>query len=876
MRRMNKFMKLSYLALAATMLFSCGGGNGGNTELVDQNIKVTAFNKFVLENVKVDLYDGKNLVATGTTDSKGEVTIEVPGYDEYSIVLSDLQAGFYVEGTYNTNSTGEDIVVDCKTTISSEVVPYGTKYELGSVIYDFSFKNTDGDTITASEVLKDKKAILVNMFYEECYYCNEEFPLLESAYQNYKDEIEFFALDPYDTLKSIKSYREQKGLTFHMGEDTPGFTSKLNVQGFPTTFMIDRYGTICNITTTGAFQSMLDLNLFIGDVLDDEYVPEVLAAANVDTPEDEGNGPVVPNVTMPESSVIEDAINGEGYTFAYYPETDEEDAKYSWPWVVSEDGESIKPSNYTIDNSYAIIYSDFNIKKDQAVAFDFKTSTEAFSDVVYVIVDGEKMGEISGESDEWQTCYPFVGLKSGKHQLALVYVKDQSSSVGDDAVYIKNMRIVSADTITTPTYIIRDCYKGSSPTGAHLFITPVYNEEDGFYHVDTVDGPLILADLLNSTIWNEYALLDIASNGLLTDINGVDYTDIIIDYAGLAVNGGWNLVPVTRELQVALDAIGQYNPRGQLGEKEWLLMCNYFSAYGTNGEEFPNPIKGLATFCAYDAQMGSNTITFESTIVPRGKFLRFVPETTGVYKIQSQYVYTGNSELDATLNHSAVCWIFDRDENMLAESTKEARTFYTEEDHDNFILYFEFEAGKEYFICPAFDDLYRYTDLTFTLEYVGLSHDSFTACAPGYFTTDDVDVNGMPSGNIIALGIDIVLGDDEYYHAVNSDGTLGSIIYCDFSHPTSIFTKSIEELIEGDAFNFALDDEGKNTVGVDNTEAISKYLSKMITAEGDTKGCVPVDAELANILQRLMDKYTYKDVENSWLKLCYYYKHYGA
>ena len=33
--------------------------------------------------------------------------------------------------------------------------------------------------------------------------------------------------------------------------------------------------------------------------------------------------------------------------------------------------------------------------------------------------------------------------------------------------------------------------------------------------------------------------------------------------------------------------------------------------------------------------------------------------------------------------------------------------------------------------------------------------------------------------------------------------------------------------------------------------------------------------ELAEILQKLMDKYTFEDVDNSWLKICYYYDHLG-
>ena len=44
---------------------------------------------------------------------------------------------------------------------------------------------------------------------------------------------------------------------------------------------------------------------------------------------------------------------------------------------------------------------------------------------------------------------------------------------------------------------------------------------------------------------------------------------------------------------------------------------------------------------------------------------------------------------------------------------------------------------------------------------------------------------------------------------------------------------------------------------------------------GPNKG-EKVPLELAEMLQALMDKYSFKGVENSWTKLCYYYKHIGA
>ena len=50
----------------------------------------------------------------------------------------------------------------------------------------------------------------------------------------------------------------------------------------------------------------------------------------------------------------------------------------------------------------------------------------------------------------------------------------------------------------------------------------------------------------------------------------------------------------------------------------------------------------------------------------------------------------------------------------------------------------------------------------------------------------------------------------------------------------------------------------------------------MITGDApELEGCVAVDKELGEILQKLMDKYSLSGVENSWTKLCYYYKSLG-
>ena len=53
------------------------------------------------------------------------------------------------------------------------------------------------------------------------------------------------------------------------------------------------------------------------------------------------------------------------------------------------------------------------------------------------------------------------------------------------------------------------------------------------------------------------------------------------------------------------------------------------------------------------------------------------------------------------------------------------------------------------------------------------------------------------------------------------------------------------------------------------------YLDDVITSGVELKGCVPVTERLAELLQLLLDKYTFENVDNSWTKICYYYQTLG-
>ena len=68
----------------------------------------------------------------------------------------------------------------------------------------------------------------------------------------------------------------------------------------------------------------------------------------------------------------------------------------------------------------------------------------------------------------------------------------------------------------------------------------------------------------------------------------------------------------------------------------------------------------------------------------------------------------------------------------------------------------------------------------------------------------------------------------------------------------------------------------KKIVDLEDKLVKQQNLNKSLTDENsELYGCVKVDEEFAKVLSQLMDKYTFEDVEYSWVKLCYYYKYLG-
>ncbi len=896
-----------------------GDGDGGNTngETTTYTVSVKSVGGMNMSEIDVYVYTDDSLgdlKEFGKTDANGIATFNLPASDKYAIALSGLPKGYEVAKSYSFKDGTAIISVESKLITGDDLGAVSTPLKVGDVMYDFTVTNYDGEKLTLSEILKEKKMVMLNFWYTTCSWCMTEFPIMGNVYDQYKDDIEIIALNPLEDAATVKSFQDGSLLPFKLAACPASWANSFGVTGYPTSVFIDQYGVIClvesgAITTNRPFVCAFDH--FTADDYEQklcEGVADLLTA-------------IKPNVTMESSEAIGEAINKGEIEVTYSPVTGN-GAETTWPFIIGEkNGEKcIYASNKEVEDSYAIIYAEVSLKAGQAIGFDYLASTESGSDILHVIVNDQDIFRISGVNavEKWESCYPWVASEDGVYKLALCYLKDSDTNEGDDTVYIKDLRVVDSGKIDTETYIPMEA--ATSEDGfEYKYVDIVYNEADGYYHVGQKNGPLLLANLLGVSQFNEEnaVYLMYSESGELM-VNGKNVFKDFEQYSSYASNSAISgYCPVTKDLAEYLKQIDKEQGFDDKDNNEWLKLCKYYAAYGTS-KQLADPIQGLAMFSAYKATFGKNVATnffyYDRPIMPRGTFAEFIPSQSGVYRI------TSRSEKVQGLN----AWIFNENREELLVYEPDERMY----EGDEVSMVYYMEAGKKYYINIAFWDVYEVGTIYYDIEYIGSTFDLFRLASPGYFTYDS-NATGDAMYHTIAGGIDVVLGEDGiYYHAIkdaNGNVRKGSKLYADFTGITGIFsqpiygTNGVKGMIEMNGFDFSKTENDLFVIGIKNTQGsdeatikylkeywgadyefyfeeykvndvlagryhgegkdltneIKKYISQIDTSNTERQGCVVVTKELAEILQQLMDKYTFKGVDHSWTKVCYYYDHLG-
>ena len=944
-RMLSLILALAMVLSLSAMMVGCGedekqdptsgstattgpSGDNGSEKKTNYTVTVKSRGGLALKGVDVYAYSDDAMTEVAgfaATDENGLATLSLPADGTYKIGLESLPKGYSKEDSYSFKGKAAEIILTSAPVADAELS--GASLGLGDVMYDFTVTTSDGETVTLSEVLKEKKMVLLNFWYTTCTYCVAEFPFMEQAYQQFKDDVEVIALNPMDDPSQIAPFKAQHGLSFPMATCPAAWSQTFGLQGYPTSFVIDRYGVI-SLMEVGGITSLRPFTSMFEHFSAEEYTQKLY----------EGVGSLVsnvkPDVTMDTSENISAILNQGEFEVTYHPENEGEDAEYAWPFVRAEkNGETcLKTSNTEIGASYAILYADVYLEAGQAVGFDYIVSSELGNDVLHIIVNDEAIYSISGndENAQWKACYPCVADVAGTYEVALCYIKDDDGDVGEDSVYIKNMRVIDATEVDSDTYLPRKAAVANED-GTFTYVDIFLNETDGYYHVGSVNGPLLLADLMGYTQFSEeQTLWDMTYDGGVV-IDGVDYYEKLEQYYSYASNSALNGVcTVNAELAQLLKDVAAV-VGFEDDENEWLKLCRYYQAYGKDVEQLEDPIAGLSEFSAFTATEGKNVETnmfyYNRPIIPRGMYAKFVPTKSGVYRITSR----NESQ------HGVEGWIFGEGRQELLVYEHDERMYG---DDKNVSMLYYMEAGTPYFIDIAFWDVYEYGYIYYDIEYEGADMEVFRLASPGYFTYDS-DAEGNDMYHVIAGGIDVILGDDGYYYEdlgkdANGKQIYGSMLYCDFAGITPLFSSPvtsvdtvdsngkpivIKGMIELGGFDFSkteydnyiksfLDKHdgdveatdaylqamwgadyevnaaeymiedvfaGKyHGKGEDMTEAISAYISKMYKGSAEERvGCVPVDETLAGILQQLMDKYTFEGVDYSWKKMCYYYDYLG-
>ena len=711
-----------------------GGESGGKGTYT---VRVHTAGGMALSEIDVYIYSGEDLENYGKTDANGKVSFELPVKSDYTVKLSGVPKGYDVKDSYTFTGNTADITL--VSFLIDDADLSGATLGLGDVMYDFTVTNADGKEVTLSEMLKEKDMVLINFWYTTCSWGITEFPFMEEAYQMYKDDVGIIALDPLDNAALIKPFQTDMKLTFDMASCPAAWSATFGVVGYPTSVVIDRYGVIC-LVESGALTSLRPFTSIFEHFTGDNYQQKLFASA----------GEMVTNIkpthTMDTSENVAAILNQAGANVTYRPETEGEDAEYSWPFIAGKYNgvDCMMASNQQIDSSYAIMYADVELKAGQAIGFEYLVSSEKSADILYVIVEDEPIYQISGVSEEpqWQTCYPWVALEDGTYEVALCYIKDDSTNEGDDTVYIKNVHVLDADQIDTNTFIPR--FAATSSDGfAFEYVDIVYNETDGYYHVGTEDGPLLLADLMNYTQFNEEETVwDLCYDGPATK-----YYEDIVSYFNLASNSSLSGVcTVTKELADLLKKVAEVAGFDAADENEWLKICKYYQVYGAGDAQLVDPIQGLATFSAFTATEGKNVETnnfyYDRIIMPRGMLAEFVPSRSGVYRI------TARSETQ----QGTEGWIFDKDHNEIYVYEMDERMY---NDELNVSMVFYMEAGEPYYIDIAFWDPYEVGYIYYDIEYMAPTYELFRLASPGYFTYD-TNATGDAMYHLIAGGIDVI------------------------------------------------------------------------------------------------------------------------
>lgn len=274
----NLFRRLTALCLAALLLTAMVAGCGKDKKGSDSTPKTTATTGCTVtiiteagikvSGVGVNVYadkEQKNMIDFARTDATGKVTFKTAIPIGSYIFLSEVPAGYAADAYYTIKAKDTTITLTAST--SDEPI----SLSLGSLMFDFSVIDQNGTEHTLSKLLKSKKAVAINLWFTTCEPCKMEFPFMQQAYNEYSDDMALVAISPMDNADAIAAFAADNGLTIPMATCDAKWNNWMvaNAYGYPTTIIVDRFGTVAFIHSGSIDSSKTFKNMFAYFTADD-------------------------------------------------------------------------------------------------------------------------------------------------------------------------------------------------------------------------------------------------------------------------------------------------------------------------------------------------------------------------------------------------------------------------------------------------------------------------------------------------------------------------------------------------------------------------------------------------------------------------------
>lgn len=251
----NMLRRFACLALALVLCLSLGAcrGNQGEDQTttgpdvpdVSYTLQVGSVSGAAMPNIEIYIYENdslQDLVAVTATDESGKATFTAKKSDTYVAVLLGVPDGYVVAESYPISGADTEIVLDMEL-VDGDLTT--AVYQLGDVMQDFTFTDCNGNAYTLSELLQTKKAVVLNFWKLDGLDSKVELPCLQKAYEEYADTVAVLCMDPVDTDNSaIAAYAKELGITLPIGACESEWGKAMQIYGYPTTVVIDRFGVV--------------------------------------------------------------------------------------------------------------------------------------------------------------------------------------------------------------------------------------------------------------------------------------------------------------------------------------------------------------------------------------------------------------------------------------------------------------------------------------------------------------------------------------------------------------------------------------------------------------------------------------------------------